>query len=171
MKIDVSEVLKAIGNEIKIEESEKISFPQDDLTLSKPVKVKLNLVNTGRTLLLRGNIKTAVRLSCCRCLKEFDCPISIDIEEEFSRKATKTKSGGKKSSGKKIDEVELKEEDFIFKIDNDNTIDLSETIRQNLLTSLPIKPLCSKNCKGLVGEKQKQKKVDPRLAKLKDFLK
>jgi len=163
MKIDVSEVLKAIGNEMTIEESENISFPQDDLILTKPVKFKIHLVSTGRTILLKGKLKTMVKLTCCRCLKDFDYSISIDIEEEYSKKPPIVKS--------KVKEAELKEKDLIFKIEDDNTIDLSETIRQNLLISLPIKPLCTPSCKGIEEKRQKEKQVDPRLAKLKNILK
>lgn len=174
MKIDVSEVLKAVGNEMTIEESESISFPQDDLILSKPVKFKIHLLNTGKTILLSGNIKTTVKLTCCRCLKDFDYPISVDTEEEYSRKPPMAKEGRKSASGKKGNEIELNEKDFIsniFNIEDDNTIDLTETIRQDLLISLPIKPLCAPQCKGVEGKKKKEKQVDPRLAKLKDILK
>jgi len=168
VKIDISEVLKAVGNEMKLEEAEKISFPQDDLILSKPVKFKMRLINAGRTVLLRGNIKTAAKLNCCRCLKDFEWPVSVDIEEEFARKNHKS---DKKNVKNKTGEIELEKEDFIFEIGDDNSIDLAETIRQNLLTVLPIKPLCSKNCKGIGGEAKKEKKLDPRLAKLKNIFK
>ena len=171
MKIDLGEVLKAVGNEMEIEESEEISFPKDDLILSKPVELRIKLINTGRTVLLRGNIKTTVKLTCCGCLKEFDLPISIDIEEEYSRNLSKAANKGEAGSAKETKEIELGEEDFIFKIEEDNTIDLSEAIRQNLLTSLPIKPLCNPQCRSIEGDKKKEKQVDPRLAKLKDFLK
>jgi hypothetical protein len=53
-------------------------------------------------------------------------------------------------------EVELKESDFAFLIDEDNSIDLTELVRQNLLTALPIKPLCSSLCEGLARQNKKK---------------
>ena len=146
MKIDVSEVLKAVGNELKVSVSEEVSYPEDNLILTRPVDVKLHLLNTGETILVTGMLKTAVRLTCSRCMKEFDSPISVDVEEEYTIKPMKPS---------KAKAVELKKEDFYFQIGEDKTIDLSEAVRQNLLTSLPIKPLCDKECRGIEIKKEK----------------
>ncbi|MBI5078545.1 hypothetical protein HZB08_00795, partial [Candidatus Saganbacteria bacterium] len=43
---------------------------------------------------------------------------------------------------KKGKEIELKEADFVYSIEKDNSLDLDEIVRQNLLLALPIKPLC-----------------------------
>ena len=163
MKIDISELLKNVGNELNIEEEASLNFKDDGLLLSGPVAIKISLINAGETVLLKGRISTRSRLSCCRCLKEFDFPIDIEIEEEYSKK---TVSNRRVSTN---NEVELKEEDFIFPISEDNKIDLTEGIRQNIFTSLPIKPLCNKTCKGLNGKVQKKRSADPRLSNLKEI--
>ena len=164
MKIDVSNLLKQVGATHKVEGSEALSFKEDDLKLSSPVRVKLKLVNTGRTVLITGLLKTTVRLGCCRCLKEFDYPINIKIEEEYSKKHFSSQNI------KEGEEAELKEKDLVFEIGEDNVIDLDEAIRQNIIVALPIKPLFSKLCRGLPEAKEaKKKSMDPRLAKLKEF--
>ncbi len=164
MKIDITNLLKRTGNGVRIKEEETLSFPEDGLTTTGPVKVAVHLVNIGNSILVTGNFKAKVKLACVRCLKEFECPIMVGMEEEYARTPRTVPSKG--------GEVELKEKDFTFEIDDDNTIDLTEAIRQNLLIALPIKPLCSKSCKGIDSTKgKKEKGVDPRLAKLKDILK
>jgi len=50
---------------------------------------------------------------------------------------------------KQKEETELKESDFVYPVEKDNTIDLNELIRQNILLALPIKSLCDNNCKGV----------------------
>lgn len=169
MKIDVSDLLKSFGAELKIDRSETLSFPpiggadkEESLNLTSPVQVKLKLTNTGDTVLVSGTLKTTIELSCCRCLKEFDHPVNIKIEEEYSKKKSAL-------PGSKDEEIELKEKDFVFEIGEDNIIDLDEAIRQNIIVSLPIKPLCSKFCKVAAPAKENKKSVDPRLAKLKSF--
>jgi uncharacterized protein len=167
MKIDVTDLLKSFGAELKIDRSETLSFPpignadkEDSLNLTSPVNVKLKLTNTGRTVLVSGTLKTTVRMTCCRCLKDFDLPVDIRIEEEYSKKHSipRVKKAG--------EEIELKEKDFVFEISEDNIIDLDEAIRQNIMVDLPIKPLCNKACKLPEPAVDKKKKIDPRLAKL-----
>jgi uncharacterized protein len=163
MKIDISELLKKVGNKLNIDETELLNFEDDNLILTGPVNIKAHLVNAGETVLINGSIKATAKLSCCRCLKEFDMPIQIELEEEYGKKASRSKKV------KKGQEVELEDKDFIFPIGDDNKIDLTEAIRQNIFTSLPIKPLCNKTCKGLDKKKGEQKAPDPRLSKLNDI--
>jgi uncharacterized protein len=181
MKIDVTDLLKSFGAQLKIDRSETLSFPparfdasldarqarrvgkadeEDRLNLTSPVHVKLKLTNTGRTVLVSGTLKTTVRMTCCRCLKDFDLPVSIKIEEEYSKRPPVPRVG------KAGEEIELKEKDFVFEIGEDNIIDLDEAIRQNIIVDLPIKPVCNKACKLPEPVKDKKKMTDPRLEKL-----
>ena len=171
MKIDVSDLLKEVGAELKIDISETLSFPpvseadkEDRLNLTSPVHVKLKLMNTGNTVLVAGTLKTTVRLSCCRCLKEFDLPVSLKLDEEYA----KAKAGGQAQKNKG-GEIQLSDNDFVFEIGKDNIIDLDEAIRQNIIVNLPIKPVCNKACKLPETVKDKEKKTDPRLAKLRSI--
>ncbi|MCX5726962.1 MAG: DUF177 domain-containing protein [Candidatus Saganbacteria bacterium] len=144
MKIDVSQILKAVGNEERAKASEEVSYPE--LNIVSPVDIDIKLLNIGKGILLNGTIATKVRLNCCRCLLDFELPLDLDIEEEYSFKPARLPF----KKGKR--EIELKEEDFVFEIEPDNTIDLGEAIRQNIITALPIKPLCSDLCKGIRRE-------------------
>jgi len=145
MKIDLTEVLHKVGNETNIEETDKISFPEDNLTLTQPVKVNLHLVNAGMSVLANGKAKTEAELECSRCLKKYKVPLAIDIDEEFSKEPFEPKSGGA---------VDLKAEDFVYPIEKDNTIDLAEILRQDLLLAIPIKTLCSPDCRGISPERK-----------------
>lgn len=136
VKIDLTELLRKVGNTAEIEEAEKTSYPEDNLVLSQPVEIKAQLLNTGSSVLLKGKVKTEAVLTCSRCLKEYRQPLSVKIEEEYSKTPPLPK---------KAKEVELKAEDFVYSIEKDNTLDLSEAIRQNLLLALPIKPLCEED--------------------------
>lgn len=142
MKIDLTELLRRAGNEGDIEEEEKASYQEDGLVLTRPAKVRLHLVNTGPTVLMKGTVETEVEAQCARCGTRFRMPLTAKIDEEFSENPPrpKLKKGGK--------EVELRESDFVYPIGKDNTLDLTEIIRQNLLLALPIKTLCRQECKG-----------------------
>jgi len=144
IRVDIAPLLKSVGLCLKIDEQETVSYPEDSLILTSPIHVKGEFLNTGKTILFSGKVKTTARLNCSRCLKEFDYPVSFDLEEEYSREASNRPG----RSG----EVRLKKEDFVFEVESDNTIDLSEAIRQDILTELPIMPLCEEKCNpGLPG--------------------
>jgi uncharacterized protein len=164
MKIDVSDLLKSVGAELKVDQSETLSYKEDGLELTSPVRVKLELMNTGNTVLVSGTLKTSVKLCCCRCLKEFDLPVTLKLEEEYAR--TRPDAQPRKNRG---GEIQLSDNDFVFEIGEDNIIDLDEAIRQNIIVSLPIKPVCSKSCRVAGSAEEKGKKTDPRLAKLRQF--
>ena len=140
MKIDLTELLREVGNASDFVEEISFDFSQYGLKLTKPVKVDLYLVNTGELVILNGTAETEAELECSRCLKKFKTQISAKIDEEYSKNLPPPPAKGK--------EIELKEEDFVYPIGKDNTLDLDEIIRQNLLLSLPIKILCSKDCRG-----------------------
>ena len=138
MKIDLTELLRKVGNEADVEVTEKMSFPEDGLTLTKPVNINLHLVNTGASVVLDGGAETEAELDCSRCLKKFQLPLKVEFSEEFARNPYLPRHGG---------ETELKEEDFVSAIEKNNSIDLTDLVRQELLLSLPIKTLCRENCK------------------------
>ena len=134
--------MRAVGNEADIVEEAGVSFPEDGLVLTKPVKLNLHLLNTGVSVLLNGTIETEAELECARCLKKFRRPLAARLTEEYVRPRPEPPVHKSK-------EVELKDEDFVFPIEKDDTIDLGETIRQNLLLALPIKVLCREACEGV----------------------
>ena len=72
MKIDVTELLKEVGSEESFEGEETASYPEDDLVTTEPIKIKVKLINTGKTILMLGKFKTRVKLNCVRCLKDFE---------------------------------------------------------------------------------------------------
>ncbi|OGC33860.1 hypothetical protein A2311_02765 [candidate division WOR-1 bacterium RIFOXYB2_FULL_48_7] len=142
MKIDLTELLRQIGNEADLELTERVNYQDDGLQVNNPVKIKLHLTNTGTSVLVKGGVKVELGQVCSRCAKDFRLPLTVLIDEEYSKILPET---GKRR-GK---EAEVKAQDFVFPIEADNTIDLGETIRQNLILALPVKPLCQQNCKGV----------------------
>lgn len=142
MKIDLTELLRKVGNEADIVEEERVNFPEDGLILTQPVKVNIHLTNTGPSVLLNGTFETGAELECARCLKKFRAPLEAKVAEEYSKSPPVPKT-------RKSKKVDLREEDFVYPIEKDNSLDLDEIIRQNLLLVLPIKALCEEKCKGV----------------------
>jgi uncharacterized protein len=48
-----------------------------------------------------------------------------------------------------FDAIFTKQADFVYKIDNEHTIDLSDNIKDTIILEYPIKQLCKTDCRGL----------------------
>lgn len=119
-----------------------------------------------------GRVQATVGLRCSRCLDEFTAPVSAPIEELFLPTHDVT-------SGLPV-QREAGEEDDVLVIDRNHVINLAEPIRQTLLVSLPLQPLCRESCAGLCPQCGQNwndgpcdcptETLDPRLAALADLL-
>lgn len=102
----------------------------------------MELMRTDEGVLVRGRVFTEVETSCSRCLAPFDCPVSLDIEEEFLPTFDVI-------SGLPLPPPE---DPDAFTIDDHHILDLHEAVRQYALLALPMKALCRQDCAGLCPE-------------------
>jgi uncharacterized protein len=99
----------------------------------------LTLLRIDRGLLASFEGGACVREKCARCLADSDCQIEIRFEEEFVP-VTDADTGGR---------IRITEDDDIFRIGPDFTLDLRDALRQYFLIVEPLKPLCRPDCAGL----------------------
>lgn len=135
MRINVAQQLKSSVGDIR-------RYSVDDTTDDGfPVRGEAKLVLTNRSILATGKFSTAVHSTCSRCLEEFEQPFEFEIEEEFFP------TGDILNVPAESADEEAKANGFV--IGEDHVLDLSEALRQNLLLSFPIKPVCRPECAGL----------------------
>lgn len=119
MKIDIKEIPPE-GMHIETKEPKAL---QDvsifGIKFNDPVYVSVFVSLTGKTLLINGKIGTKANIVCGRCLKEF--------------------------------EQQLINNNFTLDIDTagQDEVDITDNIREEIVITLPLKPLCKKDCKGL----------------------
>ncbi|MBA7702716.1 hypothetical protein ES703_111486 [subsurface metagenome] len=136
MRINVSQQLKAsIGSIRKYEVSEIVNVASG----KSMVEGEVGLMRTDRGILAKGTLHTEIGVTCSRCLSLFNCPLTLNIEEEYFP-ITDVVSGAS---------LPLPEEPGCFTIDEHHIIDLTEVIRQYALLAIPMKPLCRGDCAGL----------------------
>jgi uncharacterized protein len=85
----------------------------------------------------------SVQVECARCCTPFDFP----VEGNFRIMCVHA-SGAGKDNGFSRQEI-----DFVFD-DTTDEIDLTPLIYEEVMVSLPMKPLCSEDCTGITLEKQ-----------------
>lgn len=84
-----------------------------------------------------------VQVECARCCKQFDLPVEGDFRIMCVH-----------ASGTGIDSGFSRQEiDFVFD-DATDEIDVAPLIYEEVMVSLPMKPLCSEQCTGITVEKQ-----------------
>ncbi|HEX8918802.1 MAG TPA: DUF177 domain-containing protein [Chloroflexota bacterium] len=99
--------------------------------------VKFMLTNFG--IIAGIDADATLQLVCARCLEPFESPTHIAMEEEY-RPSIDVITGLPSESPPS---------DTAFSINQNHTIDLDEAIRQELLLTEDLLPLCSEDCKGL----------------------
>lgn len=169
MLIDVSELIskKLINKKVHLE-FEKDPFVDRDevIEFAETITLKGDFVRKDEFIDFNGMVETKLNLSCSRCLEKFVYDVNVEIEQSFAIK----------EDDKEIDVYAIKKEN----------IDLDEVIENIISSELPIKRLCSEECKGLCSrcgvnlnksncscqpseEKVEEDMIDPRFAKLKNL--
>jgi uncharacterized protein len=118
--------------------------------------IRVTRVQAG--LLVQGLVETELKVSCVRCLEPFDLPTTLEIEETFRLCGSKPRP------------------EQPYAVSEDGWIELAPVLREHGWVAIPIKPLCSPDCKGLCPEcganlniepcDCASRKVDPRWAAL-----
>jgi len=139
MKLDLSEIARNIGMQATQKVEEACSPEELDLDCVSPIEGEIKFMNAGSLLLAKGKVSTEVRLQCSRCVTDFVIPIEAGIEEQFRIEKV----------GDSIMALPMDEEEATAHLVSNNILDMQELIRQNLLTAVPIQPLCRPDCKGL----------------------
>lgn len=162
MKINVSGVMRKTDASIEADGEVSVPFINykgDNIKVLSPIKVHVLIANNDRNLLATGKITALLMLNCSRCLEDFEYLLETDFEEELSNK------------NDEVDAVHFE----------GDTVDLIDIVINNILLSLPMKVICSEECKGLcphcgsnLNIKQcecSHEEFDPRFSVLKDLLK
>ncbi|HSL93740.1 MAG TPA: DUF177 domain-containing protein [Bacillota bacterium] len=123
----------------------------------------LNVQSDGRSLSLHGRIEGVFSTECARCLSEAVFTVSAVLSEEWL------------ISGEGSEELE----DIAYSgllLEDGDTLDLGEYVRQTLVEVMPLRVLCQADCRGLcpncgvnLAERDcvcAEPDVDPRLAVL-----
>jgi uncharacterized protein len=164
MLLKLSKFLSSDAISLKVDEK----FVIDDEDFLEKTRLKNNVLLNGEifkiddSIIFTGTINYTFTAECARCLNEFDNTVESKFQAVIVRK-------------------EDKESDEIQFVITDGNVETDDTIKQLVYLSMPMKLLCSKDCKGICpncGVNLNNQKcqcennlTDPRFDKLKDLLK
>ena len=134
MKIEVFDIPEE-GLSIEVEETPKI----EGVKIIQPFKAILRIEKRGVEVFVKGVVSGEVELQCSRCLKEYILPIKTLLEVTYHPVQNLNKE----------ELIELKRDEMDVDFYKEGLIDTEDIIRDQILLNIPMKPLCSEDCKGL----------------------
>jgi uncharacterized protein len=104
-----------------------------------PIKIELAAFMEFDHIRVNGQVETVVRLSCSRCLTEYETNIVAPFTLFYN-----------KISGVSLeDDLELTETDLVSVSYEGDYIDFTAEITEQIIMEIPLKPLCKEDCLGL----------------------
>jgi uncharacterized protein len=137
MNLDLRE-FESFPAELSVEvETDSAEYGIDGIAFHEPTNVKLSIQKVKEEYYCHGEATVKVEAECSRCLELFD--LELNGELNF---VIKTEQGESILSSDANQEV-------IYVKSSEPVVELNEPIRQALLLSLPMKPVCNPECRGL----------------------
>ncbi|MES2208806.1 MAG: DUF177 domain-containing protein [Chloroflexota bacterium] len=141
----------------------------DELVLAAPIHADVEVARTNRGLFIDAAVETVLAMECSRCLAPAMVPLATRIREEVLPAIDV-------ATGQALDRTL---EPDTARLTDHHGLDLEPLLREAILLSAPIAPLCRADCPGLCiecGERlgpghrtHDGDDIDPRLAALRSF--
>jgi uncharacterized protein len=116
-----------------------LNEPADEEEPYDEIRGRVSLSKAGKGILVKAHLQSRTSERCSRCLEPLSMPVELEFEEEYF--ATVDADTGMP--------IATPEEEDAFLIDERQTLELGEAIRQYHLTARPLQNLCRADCKGL----------------------
>lgn len=137
--------------------------------LVTPVDLQVTVHHDKARFRLVGTVSASLELTCSRCLEPFQLPVTSNFDLRY---LPQSENVG--------DEREIRGDEFSESFYRDDVIDLGQLMEEQFYLALPMKPLCTPDCKGLCSNCGTNLNVatcdcqvrweDPRLAALKALI-
>lgn len=141
MLIDLNELLTETGKEKRYQtmlEMDKFSYGKAEYDFSGDKKADFFFVNKGKkTVSLKCDIDVTLQIPCDRCLEPVNVPIKLSVSKDIDLKKTTDER-----------EAELDEMNFLQGMNFDTEV----FARNEILVNIPMKVLCSEDCKGICNK-------------------
>ena len=124
---------------------EDLFLEEDDPSTLDEFTVSACLTVVGADVIARGELVGTLRLDCVRCLSQFHQPFRLSFEGIFLPEEdvrSPVAKGKRRASDEPPDEIEV----YVLQ---DDCVELGELLREQVILSVPMQPLCAPDCKGL----------------------
>jgi uncharacterized protein len=123
----------------KVYQPDALGPATDAYRIAEPVHLVFDIYKDKDQFRLVGAVKTRLELPCSRCLEPFSWPVDAEFDLRYQPHTQNSGEG----------EREVEEDDLTTAFYDNDEIDLGQLMQEQFYLSLPMKPLCSDDCKGL----------------------
>ncbi|MEO0197141.1 MAG: DUF177 domain-containing protein [candidate division WOR-3 bacterium] len=137
--------------------SQELELEDIEFKLTSPISTHIRIYKNRNNYEMEIQSHFKLLLTCSRCLKEF--------ESDFSEKDNFYLKQNVEGLENLENESTFSDEDAYTIFFQDEQLDIAPLIREQVILSLPLRPLCSDNCQ-IPEYKSEVEKIDPRWQKL-----
>ncbi len=142
MQFNVAGLMKGpIGDVRRYDLNEDLGILKVEIPAVSPLTGQLQLLRTNSGILASGDLHVTIATSCTRCTEPITVDVTVSIEESY-RPLIDVNSGRFLMP----DEIEGFEDDLFDEallIDEHHILDITEIVRQNTWTAMPMRPSCA----------------------------
>ena len=174
MRLELSHFRQPETEYHKVFQPADLPSGDEEYRVTAPVDLRMVIHKDHDRFRLVGTVNTELELQCSRCLEPFKMPVDREFDLRY------LPAGAAEPDDEDDEETEVEDDDVAITFYRDEQIDLNELLREQFYLALPMKPLCSPDCKGicpLCGTNRNTAPcdctpqwADPRLAGLKTLL-
>ncbi|MBN1991615.1 MAG: DUF177 domain-containing protein [Anaerolineae bacterium] len=153
LQFNVAQLLKeATGATRSYAIETEVNAELDDVEVVSPLVGQVDFLRTGPHILVTGQLQTTIQKSCGRCLTDFTRPVILNLEEEFYP-VINIFTGAPVPKPAQAEAANL--------IDEQNILDLSEVVWQELVVMSEGIRYCRPDCKGLCPHCGQDRNIAP----------
>ena len=145
--------------------AEDLGLTEDEAVVLGPLAVSLELTNVEGLVAVTGVLEGTVVRECVRCLKEYEDPLAFSVRAAFAPEPKAAARHAKRVDPRKVSaktvEVEQEEEPDDQYHYQGNQLELAPMLREHIILSAPMQPLCSDDCLGLCSRCRKNLNEGP----------
>jgi uncharacterized protein len=120
---------------------------QDEVGFVAPLQFRLRFQKSGQLVEVNGHLETVVALSCGRCLQAYE----KDLRSDFALTFTPYVAEEQDVEDEAV-EVELDTDELGLVYYQDDCLELTQPLQDQVIMALPISPTCFEDCAGLCPE-------------------
>ena len=133
--------------------AEELGLTEDDAVVLGPLAVSLDLTNVEGLVAVTGVLEGTIVRECVRCLKEYEDPLAFSVRAAFipepkSAPRHPNRVDSRKARVKVVEAEQEEEPDDQYQYQG-NQLELASMLREHVILSAPMRPLCGDDCLGL----------------------
>lgn len=175
MRVELSHIRQPETECHKVFQPADLPSGDEEYRVTAPVDLRMVIHQDQDRFRLVGTVKAELELACSRCLEPFKLPVDRGFDLRYLPAGVT-----EPETEEEDEEIEVEDDDVAITFYRDEQIDLNELLREQFYLVLPMKPLCSEDCKGICPQCGTNRNTapcecnpqweDPRLAVLKTLL-